>query len=100
MIPVSAVDDVVLNDQYVSQHRRLRGRALSVEPRPARVVAGTDGERMLRGEERLVSPVLMGRGEEPGRLAALVSAPPAVAVVEGEAGVGSGTGCSVAWWSC
>lgn len=55
---------------------------------------------MLRGEERLVSPVLMGRGEEPGRLAALVSAPPAVAVVEGEAGVGSGTGCSVAWWSC
>jgi hypothetical protein len=49
MIPVSAVDDVVLNYQYVSQHCRLRGRALSVEPRPARVVAGTDGERMLRG---------------------------------------------------
>lgn len=38
--------------------------------------------------ERLVSPVLVGRAEQLDRLVAVVSSPPAVAVVAGEAGVG------------
>lgn len=43
---------------------------------------------MPAGDERLVSPVLVGRGEELDTLTKVVAAPPAVAVVEGEAGVG------------
>jgi len=43
---------------------------------------------MPAGEERLVSPILVGRGEHLDRLAPVVSSPPAVAVVEGKAGVG------------
>jgi len=43
---------------------------------------------MSIGEERLVSPILVGRGEHLDRLALVVSSPAAVAVVEGEAGVG------------
>ncbi|HLV58758.1 MAG TPA: AAA family ATPase [Natronosporangium sp.] len=39
-------------------------------------------------ESRVVAPALVGREEEFGRLAAAVSAPPAVVVVEGEAGIG------------
>ena len=39
-------------------------------------------------DARLVSPELVGRDAELARLTAVVSAPPAVAVVEGEAGVG------------
>ncbi|MBP2327500.1 DNA-binding CsgD family transcriptional regulator [Kibdelosporangium banguiense] len=37
---------------------------------------------------RLVSPALVGRGEELAQVAAAVSRPPAVAVIEGEAGIG------------
>jgi DNA-binding CsgD family transcriptional regulator len=37
---------------------------------------------------QLVSPDLVGRGEEIERVASTLSAPPAVAVVEGEAGIG------------
>jgi hypothetical protein len=43
---------------------------------------------MPADDERLVSPVLVGRGEELDLLTKLVAAPPAVAVVAGEAGVG------------
>jgi DNA-binding CsgD family transcriptional regulator len=44
--------------------------------------------RQVRAREQLVSPALVGRDEELARLVAVVSAAPAVAVVEGEAGVG------------
>jgi DNA-binding CsgD family transcriptional regulator len=44
--------------------------------------------RQVRAGEQLVSPALVGRDEELARLVAVVSAAPAVAVVEGEAGVG------------
>ncbi|MGW4802356.1 AAA family ATPase, partial [Nonomuraea sp. NPDC004297] len=39
-------------------------------------------------EGRVVSPVLVGRAEELRRLVAAVSRPPAVVVLEGEAGIG------------
>ncbi|MFS8498439.1 MAG: AAA family ATPase [Micromonosporaceae bacterium] len=39
-------------------------------------------------ESRVVAPALVGREEELGRLAAAVSSPPSVVVVEGEAGIG------------
>jgi DNA-binding NarL/FixJ family response regulator len=48
--------------------------------------SGTGGQ--VRAGGQLVSPALVGRDAELARLVAVVSAPPAVAVVEGEAGVG------------
>ncbi|WP_049567196.1 helix-turn-helix transcriptional regulator [Nonomuraea sp. SBT364] len=45
----------------------------------------TDGDTVAG---RVISPVLVGREEELGRLVAAVSRPPAVVVLEGEAGIG------------
>ncbi|HUN33537.1 MAG TPA: AAA family ATPase [Trebonia sp.] len=51
-----------------------------------RIRTGTS--RQVHAGEQLVSPALVGRDEELGRLVAAVLAVPAVAVVAGEAGVG------------
>lgn len=60
------------------------GAEIRGEPDPSQPV--TNGP--AGAGEHLVSPALVGRDDELARLVAAVSAPPVVAVVEGEAGVG------------